>query len=106
MRADAAALESILIRYGLDTGAESAAAASCAAASAAARRFDINVMRQPRSACLNHRVASAGLLRCTSCTLPSRPKTPTACETVRSSVHIRPSAAARRGATLRSPSLW
>ena len=39
MRADAAALESIMIRYGLDTGAESAAAASRAAAATAAHRY-------------------------------------------------------------------
>ena len=110
MRADAAALESILMRSGLDTGAESAAAASCAAAVAAAHqhmpdaaqrarfraaldaprrqqcrvekatcsmtvaaaahtaaapaaRVDMHVMRQPRSACLKHRVATVGLLR-------------------------------------------
>ena len=111
LRADAAALESILIRYVLDTGAESAAAASRPAAAAAAHRhvpdaaqrarfraaldaprrqqcrvkkatcsmtvaaaahaaaalaargFDMYVMRQPRSACLKHRVATVGLLR-------------------------------------------
>ena len=63
MRADAAALESIMIRYGLDMRAESAAAASRAAAVAAAHRFDINLMREPRSARLKHRVATVGLLR-------------------------------------------
>ena len=111
LRADAAALESILIRYVLDTGAESTAAASRAAAVAAAHRhvpdatqrarsarlwtragdqqrqvnsatcsmtiataahtaampaahrFDLYVMRQTRLACLEHRVATFGLLR-------------------------------------------
>ena len=63
LRADAAALESIMIRYGLDMRAESAAAASRAAAVAAAHRFDMYVMRQSRLACLNHRVVTVGLLR-------------------------------------------
>ena len=111
MCVESAALERILMRCGLDTRAESAAAASrsaaaaaahrhvpdaaqrarfraaldaprrqqcrvkkstcsmtvaaaaCAAAALAARAFDMHVMRQPRSARLKHRVATAGLLR-------------------------------------------
>jgi hypothetical protein len=63
LRADAAALERSLIRYVLETGAESAAVAAHTAAAPAAHRFDIHLMREPRSACLKHRVASAGLLR-------------------------------------------
>jgi hypothetical protein len=38
-------------------------AAAHAAATHAARDFDMHVMRQPRSACLKHRVESVGLLR-------------------------------------------
>ena len=48
MRADAAALESILMRSGLDTGAENAAAASRAAAVAAAHRHMPNAAQRAR----------------------------------------------------------
>jgi hypothetical protein len=48
LRADAAALESILIRYVLDTGAVSAAAASRAAAAVAAHRHMPNAAQRAR----------------------------------------------------------